>query len=466
MESFKLSCNDFVFESAQNLRRTYQLGRSLGEGSFGRVRRATHKESGDERAIKVIDKKMLNSSTDLESFLNEVSMLKSLDHPNIVKVFEYYQDSRNYYLITELCSGGELFERIISRGSFNEAQAAHYMKAILSVIAYCHERNIVHCDLKPENFLFDSENSEVLKAIDFGAAQFFREQPLDKIVGTVYYIAPEVIEKNYTEKCDVWSAGVIMYILLCGSPPFGGENDDEILENIREGTLEFSSPDWDSVSAEAKHLIGQMLNREPQERISAKEALRHPWMLNARSEPLNSRASEYLSNLKNLKSEQVLKKATLAYISSHLLVKHEKEDLMSLFCSLDKDNSGTLSRDELMEGFQTIYEMKAEDTELEVDKILEEVDTDKSGEIDYSEFVAAATNKQTLLTKENIEAAFKLFDADNSGTITAAELKATLGRNNTFNEGIWSQIISEVDQNQDGVIDFNEFTDMMLSKIY
>lgn len=155
---------------------------------------------------------------------SEVSVLKSIDHPNIIKLFELYQDDTNYYLITEHCQGGELFERIKSAENFSEKEAADYMKQILSAVYYCHERQIVHRDLKPENLLFDQKKQNAnIKVIDFGTSRKFDPtKKLTKRLGTPYYIAPEVLKKNYDEKCDVWSCGVILYILLCGYPPFNG----------------------------------------------------------------------------------------------------------------------------------------------------------------------------------------------------------------------------------------------------
>ena len=168
---------------------------------------------------------------------SEINILRSLDHPNIVKIFEYFEDEKRYYIVQEHIQGGELFDEIIAKGKFNEKDAAVLMKQLLSCISYCHSHNIVHRDLKPENVLLEaSKEFDQIKVIDFGTAQVFRKgEHLKETIGTPYYIAPEVLANSHNEKCDIWSAGVILYILLCGYPPFNGENDLAIVESVKLG---------------------------------------------------------------------------------------------------------------------------------------------------------------------------------------------------------------------------------------
>ncbi|OMJ85650.1 hypothetical protein SteCoe_13002 [Stentor coeruleus] len=465
MEGLRISGGDFVSEKRGKLRDTYRIGKKLGEGAFGSVRKITHRSTGEIRAVKTIHKRNLRSEEERQTFFNEVSVLRAIDHPNVLKLYEFYQDDKNYYLITEFCTGGELFDRIINSGHFSEALAARYMKQILSVVAYCHERNIVHRDLKPENFLLDSTEEDAnLKVIDFGTAQFFTHGlHMTQKFGTPYYIAPEVLRKNYDHLCDVWSAGVNMYILLCGFPPFGGQTDEQILKRVAAGRYSFPSPEWDSISFEAKDLISKMLNVDISRRISAADALMHPWLSNASKAPINTNTAKTLfQNLKTFRTERRLQKATLSYIISQLSTKEDRLEMLELFKSLDKDSSGTLNRAELIEGFHMIYGDVYEDIQGEIGKIIAQVDVNQSGEIDYSEFVLATMNRQKLLSREKLESAFKAFDVDNSGTISADELKGILGRYHTYEDHIWQDIIREVDTNGDGVIDIREFTEMML----
>lgn len=197
------------------------------------------------------------------------------DHPNIIKVYEFYQDDKYFYIVTELCLGGELFDKIQEESHFSEKKAALIIKQILSAIFYCHQHKIVHRDLKPENLLLESDKDDyALKVIDFGTSRTFDPQhKLSQRMGTVtlyylflkqpYYMAPEVIKRKYDHKCDIWSIGVILYIMLCGYPPFQGATEEEILEKVSAGKYSFQSEEWNHISDEAKLFIQKMLVQEP-----------------------------------------------------------------------------------------------------------------------------------------------------------------------------------------------------------
>ena len=266
MGDLKVGVSDFIVERAGKLHDTYNIGEILGQGAFGIVKRITHKVTKEVRAVKILDKSNFKTEAERQAFFNEVAIQRALDHPNITKLYEYFQDAKNYYLICEICSGGELFDKIVSQGNFSELQAANYMKDILSVISYCHTHKVVHRDLKPENFLLDCKlDSAHLKAIDFGASKFFtRGEKITQLIGTPDYMAPEVIAKKYNEKCDEWSAGVIMYILLSGSPPFHGHDSEEIFKKVKAGKISFALDEWDSVSKDAKDLIKKLICVKPE----------------------------------------------------------------------------------------------------------------------------------------------------------------------------------------------------------
>ncbi|OMJ67989.1 hypothetical protein SteCoe_34693 [Stentor coeruleus] len=484
--SFKVAASDFIYEKTGKLRDVYKISKKVGEGAFSSVRRIKHRVTGEKRAVKTVHKKSLRTEEEKNMVFNEVAILRSLDHPGIIKLHEYYQDELNYYIITEFCSGGELFERILNQGCISESVAAEYMKQIFSILIYLQERGVVHRDLKPENFLLSGpEETAYLKLIDFGSSQFCTPgEIMTSKVGTPYYIPPEVLRKHYNYKCDLWSAGVLMYILLCGYPPFGGNTDQEILKKVSIGRFSFPSPEWDEVSFEAKDLIEKLLNTDLTRRYDARQALAHSWIANASTLPLNrANASQLLHNLKNFRSEQMLKKATIGFITSQLATKNEREEMMELFRSLDTDNSGTLSAKEIKEvfrsldtdnsgtlsakeikeGFRLLFGSEINDIDTEVEKIMKQVDLDGSGEIEYSEFVSATLSRQQLLSKERLEMAFMAFDLDGSGTITANELKEVLGKHHSYQEDMWSKLIAEADFNGDGVIDLTEFTKMMLA---
>lgn len=234
-----------------------------------------------------------------QAFQDEIAILSKLDHPNILKLYEIYDDEKRYYIVTELCKGGELFDQILQKGVYTEKEAANIVQQVLQAVAYFHDLNVVHRDLKPENVLIDKELNNTLKIIDFGTSiQIQPGEFLTNTHGTSYYIAPEVLNKKYNEKCDVWSIGVIMYILLSGKPPFDGANDQEITENVKVGTFQMKDKIWKDISQDAKNLIKQMLTYDPAARIPAKEALKNKWFENAPSVQINPELmKESLNNL-------------------------------------------------------------------------------------------------------------------------------------------------------------------------
>lgn len=203
----------------------------------------------------------------------EINILREMDHPNIVKLFEFYQDKKNYFIVTEMCTGGELFDQIIKRPYYSERDAAGVMKQVFSAVAYCHGQNIVHRDLKPENLLLESETSgtgAMIKVIDFGTSQLYdSSKKMKQKFGTPYYIAPEILKGAYDMKCDLWSCGVILYILISGRPPFDGKNDKQILQEVEKGKADFSGPLWQKVSPEALDILKKLLNKDTEKRISA-----------------------------------------------------------------------------------------------------------------------------------------------------------------------------------------------------
>jgi len=203
------------------------------------VQKAVHKATGDKRAIKKLAKDKMSPHASVR-LSYEIDILKNLDHPNILRLYEVFEDSKYIYLVTELCNGGELFDEIVSRSRFGERDAAGVIKQLLSAISYCHSKKICHRDLKPENVLIDNKETMSIKLIDFGTSQRFEdEEKMELVLGTAYYIAPEVLKGEYDEKCDVWSIGVMLYILLSGEPPFPGNDDKEILRNVVQGKYNF-----------------------------------------------------------------------------------------------------------------------------------------------------------------------------------------------------------------------------------
>lgn len=431
----------------------------LGEGSFGSVTKAKNKTTGQTIAVKNIQKKQLK---DAEKFKVEIHIMKELDHPNIVRLFETFEDAKCLYLVLELCEGGELFDRIIDAGFFSEQDAANYMTQILSAIFYMHQHSITHRDLKPENFLLETKAKDSpLKVIDFGlSCKFTKGKPLCTKAGTPYYVAPQVLQGSYDHKADVWSCGVLMYVLLCGYPPFYGDNDAQILAMVRKGEFDFPPEEWDEVSKDAMALIGMLLQFDPVKRPECEEALQHSWFATNKTAKTNL-GSNLVSKLKNFHKSGKLKKVALTAIARTLPAKEIKE-LTDSFKALDVNGDGTLTYKEVVE---TMNKNKLE-VPADLLEIMKDIDSDGSGQVDYTEFVAATLDKKQYMTEQNAWIAFRQFDLDGDGKITAQELKTVLGADGVgdhFDTVKIDEMIKEADSNGDGMIDFEEFKQHMKS---
>ena len=469
--------NMIVQEKKTSFRSEYDLQECLGEGSFGKVYKTKQIHTNNVRATKIIDKKLLKiSKLEEDQFIKEISILKLLDHPNIMKIYEYFDTSKKLYLITELCTGGELFDRITEVNNFSEATTVHIMKQLLSAVCFCHANNIIHRDLKPENILIDDKEQKyndffLIKIIDFGTSCIKKGNNMREKIGTAYYIAPEVIRNNYNEKCDIWSIGVIMYILLSGIPPFSDDDDDKIFKKILKGKYDMSGSIWDNVSNEAKTLIHEMLNMNVQVRPSAEQCLKSDFFTkHNKKEKENTLGNEkHMENMattfKNITSFKACKKlqqATLAFIVHHMSNKEEVEKMRKVFVSLDDNGDGRLTKEELKDGL-----LKATGNTKEIEQIMANLDNDNSGYIEFQEFLRAAVDKAKILTDDNIKHAFNLFDADRSGSISYQEIRKIFAQeqNIDIDDEVWKNMIEENDKTKKGELSLDDFKEMMLQLI-
>ncbi|CEM12751.1 unnamed protein product [Vitrella brassicaformis CCMP3155] len=465
-EDLKVGKGMFVSGRTGKITDSYRMGEKLGDGAFGCVRKAVHRETNQVRAVKTISKQAVAKGDEKEKLFAEVAALKELDHPNIMNLFEFYEDQKHYHLVSELLTGGELFDKVIEMNHFSEAMAAESIAQVLSGVVYCHKRNIVHRDLKPENLLLESKaEGAPIKIIDFGTAKLFprdngKGMLMSQKLGTPYYVAPEVLRGRYDEKCDVWSSGVILYILLVGYPPFNGEDDNAILRAVESGKYSTKGSEWRNISKEAKNLLAKMLEYSPSRRVSAEEALSDPWIQKYRSvhisKPTSADLTSSLGRLKQFKSSQRLQQAALTFIISQLATKEEKEKLTETFKHLDANGDGMLSREELLTGYKDIMG-DADAAAEEVERILQTVDSDHSGMIDYTEFLVAAMDRRTFLSEKKLEAAFRAFDKDGSGKISKDELAAVFGVGQNIAEDLFEEMIREADKDGDGEVDMDEF---------
>jgi len=258
----------------------YDFGEVLGTGGSSVVREGIHKETGQRVAIKILDNydNVEDASDEEEAFWAEIEIIRQLDHPCILNVYDFYEDSEHYYVVLELLSGNELFDQIIEKGYYDEPEAAAIIYQVLLALEHLDLKHICHLDLKPENILFTDDTHNRIKLIDFGEAASCKNHKLTGWVGTNNYMAPEMIKHlEYDCKVDMWSLGVVSYIMLCGSFAFDAEDEIELYQDIMDMRYEFRSPDWDHVSDDAKDFVSSLLTG-PTERLSASQALNHRWI--------------------------------------------------------------------------------------------------------------------------------------------------------------------------------------------
>eukprot|EP00929_Paragymnodinium_shiwhaense_P118541 TRINITY_DN90461_c0_g1_i1.p1 TRINITY_DN90461_c0_g1~~TRINITY_DN90461_c0_g1_i1.p1 ORF type:complete len:472 (+),score=139.66 TRINITY_DN90461_c0_g1_i1:93-1508(+) len=443
----------------------YKMGKSgLGEGSYGSVTTATNKTSGNKYAVKTIGFK---DKRELAKYLGEVEVHKALDHPHIVKLHEVFQDSKKLYLVMELCTGGELFDRILEAAeaaadagnegqAFTEKDASIYMLQIFGAMRYLHSHNCAHRDIKPENFLLHTKERDApIKVIDFGLAKKFEANvPMTTKAGTPYYVAPEVLSGAYDEKCDVWSCGVILYILLCGYPPFYGDKNEEIISMVKKGKIDFPSPDWDTVTKDGKDLILHMTTMDPKKRPSFETLMGHRWLHDHTPKSTHTIDIAMADRLKKWRTKGKFEKLALNCIA-HQLKDQDIEDLKKTFEALDLNRDGTLTTKEIVEGMET-HKCKLPADFMDTIKTL---DTDGSGVVEYSEFIAATVKTKQYAQESTLWAAFRTFDADGNGQISRAELQSFMQQSD---DASLTAMIKEADIDGDGNISFDEFKTLML----
>ncbi|XP_073006152.1 calcium-dependent protein kinase 10-like isoform X2 [Typha latifolia] len=356
VSSAGLLAGSVLKRKTENLKDIYSLGRKLGQGQFGTTYLCVEKATGKEYACKSILKRKLATEEDVEDVRREIQIMHHLaGHPNVISIKGAYEDAVAVHLVMDLCAGGELFDRIVQKGHYTERKAAELGRVIAGVVEACHSLGVMHRDLKPENFLFVNQTEEAsLKTIDFGLSIFFRPgDTFTDVVGSPYYVAPEVLKKKYGPEADIWSAGVIIYILLCGVPPFWAESEQGIFEEVLHGNLDFQSEPWPSISESAKDLLRKMLVRDPKKRLTAHEVLCHPWVQVGGAAPDKPLDSAVLSRLKQFSAMNKLKKMALRVIAENLS-EDEIAGLKEMFKMIDTDNSGQITFEELKVGLERV----------------------------------------------------------------------------------------------------------------
>ncbi|XP_030959353.1 calcium-dependent protein kinase 34-like [Quercus lobata] len=444
----------------EDVRSLYTIGKELGRGQFGVTHLCTNKATGEQLACKTIAKRKLVNKEDIEDVRREVQIMHHLTgQPNIVELKGAYEDKHNVHLVMELCAGGELFDRIIAKGHYTERAAASLLRTIVQIVHTCHCMGVIHRDLKPENFLLlNKDENSPLKATDFGLSVFYKQGEVFKdIVGSAYYIAPEVLKRRYGPEVDIWSVGVMLYILLCGVPPFWAEAEQGIFNAILRGHVDFTSDPWPSISPAAKDLVRKMLNSDPKQRLTAFQVLNHPWIKEDGEAPDTPLDNAVLNRLKQFRAMNKFKKVALRVIAG-CLSEEEIIGLKEMFRGIDTDNSGTITLEELKHG---LAKQGTKLSEYEVKQLMEAADADGDGTIDYDEFITATMHMNRMDREEHLYTAFQYFDKDNSGYITIDELEQALHEYGMHDGRDIKEIISEVDADNDGHINYDEFVAMM-----
>lgn len=446
----------------EDVRSYYTFGKVLGRGQFGVTYLCKEITTGQFYASKSISKRKLIHKNDRDDIKREIQILQHLTgQSNIVELKGSYEDKNSVHIVMELCAGGELFDRIIAKGYYSESAAASICRAIVNVVNICHFMGVIHRDLKPENFLFATKHEgAMLKAIDFGLSDFIEEGKVYRdIVGSAYYVAPEVLKRSYGKEIDIWSAGVILYILLSGVPPFWAETEKGIFDAIIQGIIDFESTPWPSISRSAKDLVRNMLNPDPKKRITSAQVLEHPWIREggeASDKPIDIGV---LSRMKQFQAMNKLKKLALKVIAENLS-EEEIKGLKQMFANMDTDNSGSITYEELKTG---LAKLGSKLSEFEVKQLMDAADVDGNGTIDYIEFITATMHRHKLEREENLYSAFQYFDKDSSGFITRDELETAMKEHGISDASTIKEIISEVDTDNDGRINYEEFSAMMRS---
>ena len=449
----------------------YVVIKDIGSGTYSKVQLVQHKINLSIRAMKVIKKKKKKGTnqTNEHDVYKEVNLLIKMDHPNIVKIFEFYNGEKEYYLIMEYCEGGELFDKIV-KSNLTEIQCAYIMYQILSAVNYCHKMKIIHRDLKPENILIkkDEDGFYRVKVCDFGTSKAFKIGDTEKqLVGSAYYIAPEVIQKKYNLKCDLWSCGVIMFVLLTKKPPFGGRNDAIIMQNIQIG--KYKEHLLDEYSPYAKELVALLLEKNIKKRINAEQALNHPWFDVFKCKDIltdiqdKDTIKRFIENLKNYKRGSIIQETALAFLVHNYPDLDEVVNACKLFGQIDKNGKGKITLNDFIEGLNKILKKNMEE---DAKKIFENLDEYSSGYLEYEMFIRAAINKKIFLTEDTLKFTFKFFDKENTKKITSESILKIFEESIKKDENVKIELenmIKEASPNENLEMDFENFSEFMKS---
>ena len=462
--SLPITCSEmitptkFIQQHFSSFFDTYIIeNKTIGEGLYGVVKKCVHKRSGLLYAVKEIAKSGLpRECIRNKTVQKQIGILKEIDHPCVLRTHELYEDKNYFYIVMDYYSGGDLIEKVLNEGKIPESECVVITWQILAAVSYLHKKNIVHRDLKPENIVLEDKDSNIsVKIIDFDTAVHCIE-PLTEVAGTLDYMAPEVLKKRYDEKVDMWSLGVLLYVLLSGNSPFGGSTEEVIKLNISKGKFDLEGPVWKEISGPAKDLIRKMLVVDPEQRISAPAALQHPWINNSpmdQGELVNT-----LMRVKDFSNTNKFQEVIYSYILSHIIPHEKLKALKLVFQHLDYNADGKLSKSEILYALEGSMEL---DTAAEaVEIIFNNGDSDKNGYLEYTEFLRAAIDKENLLSEENLIKTFQAIDITGDGVVTYSEFEASFGVE--ICSSVLEELLQMVDPDKTGKIGFEQFREFLI----
>ena len=508
--NMKVKLNNLVMEHQTSPWLYYKELLTLGSGTYGTVKKVCLKKNElTIRALKIIPKENFVEGIDNVKLIDEIAILKKLDHPNIMKIYECFVDKDNFYIISDFCDQGDLLGKLIKLGKMNEIVVKFLMEQILNAVAYLHSKKVLHGDIKLENILlytasnnkgrrFTSINMDInhllelqkeinraksvtirsknyvndmlnyeVKLIDFGCSKYFinkkKHQKLSGVIGTTLYCSPEVVDDLYDEKSDEWSCGVLMYILLCGEPPFKGKTEEEVFQKIKKCQYSFKPKEFEEVSDNCKDLIRKLLEPKKRKRIKASDALRHPFFTEFFNPNKAMTANKDLNILKKLinfeKPKSKFHETILAFICKNFINIDEEKKLRAVFRYLDKDEKNSISKEDLK---RCLNEININLPNEEFDKIFKLLDANQTDYIEYQEFLRAACDKNILLSKDNLKNTFlAMSDGEEKEYINRNDIKKFIFHDSIIQEYLFNEYLEQFGMKENDKINFQQFYDII-----
>ena len=508
--NMKVKINDLIMEHQSSPWEYYKEIKTIGSGTYGTVKKVCLKKDPlTVRAMKIIPKDNVVQGVDYIKVLDEIAILKKLDHPNIMKIFECFDDEKNIYIISDFCDQGDLLGKLEKLGKMNEIVVKFLMEQIFNAVAYLHSKNFLHGDIKLENILlytitsknrgkrFTIINSDInemielrrefrsnsetkrkknyvndmlnyeIKLIDFGCSKYFvnknKHTRLSGIIGTSIYCSPEVVDDLYDELSDEWSCGVLMYILLSGEPPFQGESEEEIFQKIKKCKYDFNPKEFDEVSDNCKDLIKKLLEPNKKKRIKACDALKHPFFtefFNPSKAMTENKDLNILRKLINTKRPaSKFHEAMYAYICNNFLSIDEEKRLRPVFRYIDKEGKNTFGKEELN---KCLKEIHIDLSEEGLDEIFKIIDSNQNNKIEYQEFLRVACDKNVLLSDENLRNTFlALNEGEEKEFIDANIIKKFIFHDAEIQDDILNEYLEQFGLKKDEKMNFDQFCNIL-----